>query len=62
VRLRASGHASAVGDPERRTCLDRLAARHGLPPLEPRTFWEVARLAARGVPAARPAAPGGSAP
>jgi glycosyltransferase involved in cell wall biosynthesis len=63
VRLRESGHASAVDDPERRACLDRLAARHGLPPLEPRTFWEVARLAARGAPAARPAAaPDRSAP
>jgi glycosyltransferase involved in cell wall biosynthesis len=42
VRLRESGNASADFGPERIACLERLAARHGLPPLEPRTFWEVA--------------------
>jgi glycosyltransferase involved in cell wall biosynthesis len=43
VRLRESGNASADFGPLRRDCLDRLAARHGLPPLELRTFWDVAR-------------------
>ena len=43
VRLRESGNASADFGPVRRDCLDRLAARHALPPLELRTFWEVAR-------------------
>jgi glycosyltransferase involved in cell wall biosynthesis len=43
VRLRESGNASADFGPGRRDCLDRLAARHDLPPLEMRTFWEVAR-------------------
>ncbi len=42
VRLREQGNASVDRGPERRTCLDRLAARHGLPPLEIKTFWEVA--------------------
>ncbi len=46
VRMRESGHASADFGAECRASLDRLAARHGLPPLEPRTFWDVARLAA----------------
>lgn len=43
VRLRESGNASADFGPVRRACLDRLSARHGLPPLELRTFWDVAR-------------------
>jgi glycosyltransferase involved in cell wall biosynthesis len=42
VRLRGSDNASADSGPERRACLDRLAARHGLPPLAIKTFWEVA--------------------
>lgn len=42
VRLREQGNASVDRGPERRACLDRLAARHGLPPLEIKTFWEVA--------------------
>jgi glycosyltransferase involved in cell wall biosynthesis len=42
VRLRESGNASADFGPGRLDCLRRLASRHGLPPLEPRTFWEVA--------------------
>lgn len=42
VRMRESGHASAIFSDERLACLKRLAARHGLPPLVPRTFWEVA--------------------
>ena len=45
VRLREQGNTSADFGPERLDCLARLAARHGLPPLEPRTFWEVARVA-----------------
>jgi glycosyltransferase involved in cell wall biosynthesis len=47
VRLRDRGNASAEFGPERLTCLERLAARHHLPRLEPRTFWEVAQHAAR---------------
>lgn len=43
VRMRESGNASADFGPERLDCLRRLAERHGLPPLEPRTFWEVAQ-------------------
>ena len=43
VRLRESGNASADFGPERCACLAALAARHGLPALEPRTFWEVAQ-------------------
>ncbi|HTK30769.1 MAG TPA: glycosyltransferase [Candidatus Saccharimonadaceae bacterium] len=42
VRMRHAGHASHERGPERRECLDRLAERHGLPPLEIKTFWEVA--------------------
>ncbi len=42
VRLRDGGNASADFGEERFACLARLAARHGLPPLAPRTFWEVA--------------------
>lgn len=43
VRMRDTGNASADFGPERLDCLRRLADRHGLPPLEPRTFWEVAQ-------------------
>jgi glycosyltransferase involved in cell wall biosynthesis len=46
VRMRASGNASAARSPERLDCLARLARRHGLAPLEPRTFWEVAEIVA----------------
>ena len=42
VRMGETGNASAERGPERRECLDRLAARHGLPPLEIKTFWDVA--------------------
>lgn len=49
VRLREAGNESADFGPERLECLGRLARRHGLPPLEPRTFWEVAH--AMGAPA-----------
>jgi O-antigen biosynthesis protein len=44
VRMREQGHLSGDTGAERRACLDRLAARHGLPPLEIRTFWEVAAI------------------
>ncbi len=43
IRLRDRENASADFGRERIACLERLAERHGLPPLEPRTFWEVAR-------------------
>ncbi len=42
VRMRAQGNLSRERGPERRDCLARLAARHALPALEPKTFWEVA--------------------
>lgn len=42
VRMRRDGHLSQEAGAERRACLDRLAARHGLPPLAMKTFWEVA--------------------
>ncbi|HTO91959.1 MAG TPA: glycosyltransferase family 2 protein [Candidatus Sulfotelmatobacter sp.] len=48
VRLRESGNASADFGRERIACLEKLSARHGLPRLVPRTFWEVAQLAAAG--------------
>lgn len=43
VRLRESGNTSADFGGERLACLRALSARHGLPTLEPRTFWEVAQ-------------------
>ncbi len=42
IRMRESGHASALDGAGRQACLDRLAARHGLPALTVKTFWEVA--------------------
>jgi glycosyltransferase involved in cell wall biosynthesis len=42
VRMRELGNASAVFDETRVACLGRLAARHGLAKLVPKTFWEVA--------------------
>ena len=42
VRLRAHGNSSADFGAVRRENLRRLAERHALPALEPRTFWEVA--------------------
>jgi glycosyltransferase involved in cell wall biosynthesis len=42
VRMRDHGNLSSGAGPERLDCLRRLAARHGLPALEPKTFWEVA--------------------
>jgi len=47
VRMRERGNLSADQGPERRACLDRLAARHRLAPLVIKTFWEVARDVAR---------------
>ena len=46
IRMRQSGNASADFGAERRDCLLRLAARHGLPPIAPKTFWEVAEAVA----------------
>ncbi len=51
VRMREHGNLSSDVGHERRECLRRLAARHGLPALEIKTFWEVAMAvesAARG--------------
>lgn len=48
IRLRPAGNASADLTATRIACLERLAARHGLPPLVPRTFWEVATIAGPG--------------
>jgi len=42
VRMRDQGNLSSEDGAERRDCLARLAARHALPPIEPKTFWEVA--------------------
>lgn len=46
VRMRDRGSLSQSDGPERQASLDRLAERHALAPLEIRTFWEVAALAA----------------
>jgi hypothetical protein len=35
-------NASERRDDERRACLDLLSRRHDLPPLEIKTFWDVA--------------------
>jgi hypothetical protein len=40
--MRDRGNLSSEAGPERLECLRRLGARHGLPALEPKTFWEVA--------------------
>jgi glycosyltransferase involved in cell wall biosynthesis len=50
IRMRASGNASADFGEERRDCLRRLAARHGLRRIEPKTFWEVAEAVASAQP------------
>ncbi len=50
VRMREAGNQSADFGPARRSYLAQLADRHGLPPLEPRTFWEVAEVLKGGVP------------
>lgn len=54
VRMRDYGNVSADFGPERLDCLRRLAERHGLPALEPRTFWEVAQHVARAGPPGSP--------
>jgi glycosyltransferase involved in cell wall biosynthesis len=46
IRMRATGNASADFGEERLDCLRRLSARHGLPAIEPKTFWEVAEAVA----------------
>ena len=51
VRMREHGNSSAEFGPERLACLLRLAERHHLPALEPRTFWEVAAIAGSAAPA-----------
>jgi glycosyltransferase involved in cell wall biosynthesis len=52
VRMRDDGHVSLDRGPARQAALDLLSARHGLPPLAIKTFWEVARdVAPRGEPA-----------
>lgn len=43
VRLSAGDHMGAVFDQKRRDGLDRLSARYTLPPLIPKTFYDVAR-------------------
>lgn len=42
ISIRESGNASSNRGAERRACLDRLSARHGLRRLEIKTFWQVA--------------------
>lgn len=55
VRMRDHGNLSSGAGPERLDCLRRLAARHGLPELVPRTFWDVAAVVeAAAAPGARP--------
>ena len=51
VRLREQGNASADRNEERLDCLARLASRHGLRPIAPKTFWEVALCVAAAPPA-----------
>jgi GT2 family glycosyltransferase len=46
IRMRAGGNASADFGAERLDCLRRLATRHRLPPIAPKTFWEVAEAVA----------------
>jgi glycosyltransferase involved in cell wall biosynthesis len=47
VRMREGGNASADFGPERLADLRELEKRHGLPPLVPKTFWEVAETVSR---------------
>jgi glycosyltransferase involved in cell wall biosynthesis len=42
VRMRDRGNMSADFGAARLECLGKLAARHRLPPIVPKTFWEVA--------------------
>lgn len=46
IRMREEGNASADFGAERLADLRLLEARHGLPPLVPKTFWEVAETVA----------------
>jgi glycosyltransferase involved in cell wall biosynthesis len=51
VRMRDRGNMSADFGPARLDCLSKLSERHHLPPIVPKTFWEVAQAvdeAARG--------------
>jgi GT2 family glycosyltransferase len=43
LRAPGGGNVSTVFDDQRRAALDTLSARYGLPPLEPKTFLDVAR-------------------
>jgi len=47
VRMREGGNASADFGPERLADLRELEKRHGLRPLVPKTFWEVAETVSR---------------
>jgi glycosyltransferase involved in cell wall biosynthesis len=46
ISIRDSGNSSSDRGPARRAALERLSARHGLPPLEIKTFWQVAETLA----------------
>lgn len=43
MRIAASDNTGSIFDARRRSTLDLLAARYGLPPLAPKTFFDVAR-------------------
>ncbi|HEX7079323.1 MAG TPA: glycosyltransferase [Candidatus Eisenbacteria bacterium] len=49
VRIHGGGASRISPDrlAERRRCLALLSERHGLPPIEPKTFWEVAEALCR---------------
>ena len=44
IRIHSDGLSALVSDrlAERERCLVELSRRHGLGPIEPKTFWEVA--------------------
>jgi GT2 family glycosyltransferase len=46
ISIRDSGNSSSDRGPARRAALERLSARHRLPPLEIKTFWQVAETLA----------------
>jgi GT2 family glycosyltransferase len=52
IRIHPGG-MSQLDDPvrlsERRRCLDRIASRYGLAPIQPKTFWEVADTVSPGL-------------
>ena len=50
ISIRESGNSSSDRGLERRACLERLSARHRLPALEIKTFWQVAETLAQGNP------------